>query len=143
MLLCSLLTTLTNLVLFLLINNQNQYIMYHVSLCILQNQRKFELYTVVQLITCILQQSVSFQVVRSVSKWSAGVDETEASIFSAYVDLIRQAKHFIYIENQFFITRSNVDEQKEVMNYIGYEIVQRIVEAHRCVHSLYQLKLVQ
>lgn len=67
------------------------------------------------------------------SKWSAGLDETEASIFSAYVDLIRRAKHFIYIENQFFITRSNVDEHKEVINYLGYEIVQRIVAAHRWV----------
>ncbi|MPC23114.1 Phospholipase D2 [Portunus trituberculatus] len=74
---------------------------------------------------------VKCQVVRSVGKWSAGVDEVEASIFSAYVDLIRRAKHYIYIENQFFITSSNVDEQKEVSNYIGYEIVQRIVEAHR------------
>lgn len=74
---------------------------------------------------------VKCQVVRSVSKWSAGLDETEASIFSAYVDLIRRAKHFIYIENQFFITRSNVDEYKEVMNYLGFEIVQRILEAHR------------
>ncbi|XP_063885233.1 phospholipase D1-like isoform X2 [Scylla paramamosain] len=74
---------------------------------------------------------VKCQVVRSVGKWSAGVDDIEASIFSAYVDLIRRAKHYIYIENQFFITRSNVDEQKEVSNYIGYEIVQRIVEAHR------------
>ncbi|KAG0713559.1 Phospholipase D2 [Chionoecetes opilio] len=74
---------------------------------------------------------VKCQVVRSVGKWSAGLDDTEASIFSAYVDLIRRAKHFIYIENQFFITRSNVDEQKEVLNYLGYEIVQRIVAAHR------------
>ena len=73
-------------------------------------------------------------------KWSAGFDETEASIFSAYVDLIRRAKHFIYIENQFFITQCNMHEQKDVFNYVGYEIVQRIVEADRyvfvclCVH---------
>ena len=37
------------------------------------------------------------QIVRSVSTWSAGV-ATENSIHSAYIDLIRKAKHFIYIE---------------------------------------------
>ena len=37
------------------------------------------------------------QVVRSVSKWSAGVD-TEHSIQSAYLEIINNAEHFIYIE---------------------------------------------
>ena len=37
------------------------------------------------------------QVVRSVSKWSAGVD-TEDSIQSAYLEVIKNAEHFIYIE---------------------------------------------
>ncbi|KAK8734536.1 hypothetical protein OTU49_005869 [Cherax quadricarinatus] len=74
---------------------------------------------------------VKCQVVRSVGNWSAGQDEDEASIFSAYVDLIRKAEHYIYIENQFFITCGNINEQKEVTNYIGHEIVERIVQAHK------------
>ena len=37
------------------------------------------------------------QVVRSVSKWSAGV-RTEHSIQSAYLEIIKNAEHFIYIE---------------------------------------------
>ena len=36
--------------------------------------------------------------VRSVSKWSAGVDDTEDSIQSAYLEIIKNAEHFIYIE---------------------------------------------
>ncbi|XP_045604222.1 phospholipase D1 isoform X2 [Procambarus clarkii] len=76
------------------------------------------------------KHQVKCQVVRSVGNWSAGLDEDEASIFAAYVDLIRKAKHYIYIENQFFITCGNINEQKEVTNYIGHEIVDRIVRAH-------------
>ena len=43
------------------------------------------------------------QAVRSVSDWSHGV-LTEHSIQNAYIQLILEAEHFIYIENQFFIT---------------------------------------
>ena len=37
--------------------------------------------------------------VRSSSAWSCGVKETECSIHIAYIQLIGEAKHFIYIEN--------------------------------------------
>lgn len=64
--------------------------------------------------------------------WSAGLDEDERSIYSAYVDLIRGAKHYIYIENQFFITNGgNIDGQRDIRNFIGHEIVERIVQAHK------------
>lgn len=76
-----------------------------------------------------------FQVLRSVGKWSAGLEEEEASIASAYVSLIRNAKHYIYIENQFFITCASSSGSREVSNYIGYEIVERIVQAHRLEHQ--------
>ncbi|XP_042214753.1 phospholipase D1-like isoform X2 [Homarus americanus] len=76
------------------------------------------------------KHKVKCQVVRSVGKWSAGLDEDESSIFSAYVHLISNAKHYIYIENQFFITCSNDNAHMEVMNCIGHEIVNRIVQAH-------------
>lgn len=46
------------------------------------------------------------QVVRSVGNWSIGChsENTEFSIHIAYLQLISQAKHYIYIENQFFIS---------------------------------------
>jgi len=44
------------------------------------------------------------QVVRSVSQWSAGTSSRESSIYLAYLTLIRTAQHFIYIENQYFIS---------------------------------------
>lgn len=46
------------------------------------------------------------QVLRSASPWSIGLnqDKVECSIYNAYVDLIQRAQHFIYIENQFFIS---------------------------------------
>ncbi|KAI0681699.1 hypothetical protein C8T65DRAFT_751386 [Cerioporus squamosus] len=46
--------------------------------------------------------------VRSVSDWSHGV-LTERSIQNAYIDLIRESEHFIYIENQFFISNTQDD----------------------------------
>lgn len=41
--------------------------------------------------------------------WSLGVEEGhhEKSIYEAYKDLIKNAKEFIYIENQFFICKQN------------------------------------
>lgn len=67
------------------------------------------------------------QLVRSVSTWSHGVN-TEKSIANAYVTLIRQANHFIYIENQFFITITGTGNSS-VKNTIGAAIVERIIRA--------------
>ncbi|XP_021721568.1 phospholipase D zeta 1-like [Chenopodium quinoa] len=50
------------------------------------------------------------QVIRSVSQWSAGTSQTEQSIHKAYCSLIEKAEHFIYIENQFFISGLSGDE---------------------------------
>lgn len=47
---------------------------------------------------------LSVQVVRSVCNWSAGVSVAESSILNAYIAEIERAEHFIYIENQFFIS---------------------------------------
>ena len=38
------------------------------------------------------------QLLRSASKWSVGIHRTEDSIHQAYINLITQAKHYIYIE---------------------------------------------
>lgn len=75
------------------------------------------------------QANVSCQIVRSVSKWSNGVD-TEKSIADAYCQVIRNSEHFIYIENQFFITATG-DKQSPVKNQIGAAIVERILRAAR------------
>ncbi|KAL7796537.1 putative phospholipase D [Trichoderma ceciliae] len=68
------------------------------------------------------------QLTRSCTKWSSG-HPTEHSIANAYVGAISNAKHFVYIENQFFITATS-DEQRPVSNKIGAAIVDRIVRAY-------------
>lgn len=67
------------------------------------------------------------QIVRSCTKWSNGTP-TEHSVQDAYCGLIRESQHFIYIENQFFITATG-DSQKPVRNQVGAAIVERIVRA--------------
>ncbi|XHG04355.1 hypothetical protein AWENTII_007628 [Aspergillus wentii] len=71
--------------------------------------------------------TMACQIVRSCAKWSHGSD-TEHSIQDAYAAIIRNSEHFIYIENQFFITATS-DAQKPVMNKIGSAIVERILRA--------------
>jgi len=66
------------------------------------------------------------QVCRSISDWSHGY-LTEHSIQNAYIQLITEAKHFIYIENQFFI--SNTKTGASVVNQIAGALAQRCIEA--------------
>ncbi|KAL6698269.1 putative phospholipase D [Trichoderma pleuroticola] len=68
------------------------------------------------------------QLTRSCTKWSSG-HATEHSIANAYVSAITNARHFVYIENQFFITATS-DEQRPVSNKIGAAIVDRIIRAY-------------
>ena len=69
------------------------------------------------------------QLVRSCTEWSHGIP-TEHSIANAYIKIIQTSQHFIYIENQFFITATS-DAQKPVKNKIGAAIVERILRAAR------------
>ncbi len=69
------------------------------------------------------------QIVRSCTKWSNGT-LTEHSIQDAYIDIIQRSQHFVYIENQFFITATG-DFQKPVKNQVGKAIVDRIIQAAR------------
>ncbi len=47
------------------------------------------------------------QIIRSAAYWSVGLDKAvETSILNAYYDLIDNSRHYIYIENQFFISKS-------------------------------------
>ncbi|KAL8134057.1 phospholipase D zeta 1-like [Apium graveolens] len=69
------------------------------------------------------------QVVRSVSQWSAGTSQTEDSIHRAYCSLIEQAEHFVYIENQFFISGLSGDEI--IQNRVLEAIYRRIIKADK------------
>ncbi|CAJ0942581.1 unnamed protein product, partial [Ranitomeya imitator] len=70
--------------------------------------------------------SANVQVLRSVDRWSAGCNE--CSILKAYLHCISQAEHYVYIENQFFISST---EGRTIHNMISDAIVQRIFWAHR------------
>ncbi|XP_037322952.1 phospholipase D2 [Pungitius pungitius] len=67
------------------------------------------------------------QVLRSADRWSTGTNEN--SILNAYIHTIENSEHYIYIENQFFI--SCADDGKTIYNGIGDAIVNRILRAHR------------
>uniref|UniRef100_H2U5X9 Phospholipase n=1 Tax=Takifugu rubripes TaxID=31033 RepID=H2U5X9_TAKRU len=68
------------------------------------------------------------QVLRSAADWSAGIKYHEESIHNAYVQVIAKSKHYIYIENQFFISCA---ESRLVYNKIGDAIIERIIRAHK------------
>lgn len=69
------------------------------------------------------------QVIRSAGSWSLGLKETEKSIQNAYLKLIETSEHYIYIENQFFVTTSHWDSVV-IENRIGDAIVDRIIRAN-------------
>ena len=71
--------------------------------------------------------TVHAQVVRSSADWSSGI-LTEHSIQNAYSEVIRNAQHYVYIENQFFITATG-DQQSPIHNTIGRAIVDAVVRA--------------
>lgn len=73
--------------------------------------------------------SVSMQLVRSCARWSNGTP-LEHSIQNAYINAIKSATAFVYIENQFFITATS-PKQAPVMNRIGAAIVERVLRAAR------------
>lgn len=78
------------------------------------------------------------QILRSATTWSLGIEETEHSIQNAYIKMIEDSEHFVYMENQFFITSTDVYNTR-IVNRIGDALVNRIIKAHengedwRCV----------
>ncbi|KAH3678225.1 hypothetical protein WICMUC_001654 [Wickerhamomyces mucosus] len=76
-----------------------------------------------------LTGSCEVQLVRSSCNWSLGLKEKESSIQNAYLKLIETSEHFVYIENQFFIT-STTFENIVIENRIGDALVDRIIRAH-------------
>ncbi|KAJ5463562.1 hypothetical protein N7475_008506 [Penicillium sp. IBT 31633x] len=76
-----------------------------------------------------LDGTCEVQILRSSSMWSTGTpDVTEHSIMNAYVKLIEESEHFVYIENQFFISTCEIEGRK-IENLIGDALVERIVRA--------------
>ncbi|KAG0234011.1 hypothetical protein BGW42_006992 [Actinomortierella wolfii] len=74
--------------------------------------------------------SQKVQVLRSSTLWSQGVD-MERSIQNAYLSLIENAEHFIYIENQFFVTLATENGNPDIKNTIGIALFNRIMRAHQ------------
>ncbi len=75
---------------------------------------------------CARRGHMKVKVLRSICKWSSGVSEKEASIYAAYLDVIKRAEHFVYIENQFFISSlAGPDVQNEIVK----TLLERILSA--------------
>ena len=86
-----------------------------------------------------INMEYNIQALRSVSEWSIGRSTPESSILTGYYKLIDNAKHYIYIENQFFITKpfskeerkqSGLNLNKLVKNEIGLHLRNRIERAY-------------
>lgn len=77
-----------------------------------------------------LSGTCEVQILRSASNWSLGIEDPEASIQTAYVEMIEGSDHFVYMENQFFITSTETMNVK-IVNRIGDALVERIVRADR------------
>ena len=90
-----------------------------------------------------LQMFPSSQVVRSCSSWSAGQDLTEFSIQRALVATIEEAKHYVYIENQFFVSYvkggslQEQFEQAEVLNKFWICLESFYFDRHRSIRSIH------
>lgn len=70
------------------------------------------------------------QLLRSAGNWSLGLHDHEQSIQNAYLKLIETSEHFVYIENQFFVTSCFI-EGTEIKNRVGDALVDRIIRAHK------------
>ena len=76
-----------------------------------------------------LDGTCEVQMLRSAGPWSLGTpDKTEHSIMNAYIKMIEESEHFIYMENQFFISSCET-EGATVHNKIGDALVERITRA--------------
>ena len=78
--------------------------------------------------------SSTVQILRSVGEWSLGLKIPENSILEAYYQLIDNAKYYILIENQSFISKSFEGANNKhflVENKIALHILNRILKAYR------------
>lgn len=72
--------------------------------------------------------SCRVQFLRSIGDWSVGFNLRENSIENAYINLIHNSKHLVYIENQFFISSL---PKYGVKNHIVDALVTRILRAYQ------------
>jgi len=73
---------------------------------------------------------VNCQLLRSVSSWSAGIPSLEQSIYKAYLTAISEAKHFIYIENQYFISSIDTTHPKNRIIKALYKRLHKAISEH-------------
>ncbi|PAA62626.1 hypothetical protein BOX15_Mlig032851g4 [Macrostomum lignano] len=81
------------------------------------------------------------RILRSLGFWSGGLSVAESSILQAYHYVIGKAEHYLYIENQFFIScclpsshASRMQSQRDstqVQNNLSWSLFRKIVEMHR------------
>jgi phospholipase D1/2 len=92
------------------------------------DQSEFAFKTFDKRVTVSSMFSNTVQVLRSAGHWSLGLksEHTENSIYIAYMELIDKARHFIYIENQFFISDTAGDPIK---NKIAQALILRVRRA--------------
>jgi phospholipase D1/2 len=77
-----------------------------------------------------LDGTCEVQILRSACSWSLGTpNKTEHSIMNAYVQMISTSEHFVYIENQFYISSCDVLGTR-IENKISDALVDRIKRAH-------------
>eukprot|EP01080_Neovahlkampfia_damariscottae_P006739 gene6739-10904_t len=67
------------------------------------------------------------RLLRSVTEWNSGV-KTEGSFLESYIKLIENAEHYVYIENQYFISGTE-DKKNGILNKVAFAIIKRIMKA--------------
>ena len=84
-----------------------------------------------EMITNLAENEWNCQILRSIDHLSATIEELENSIQFQYIERIRSAQRFIYIENQFFMgsCRWWKKVRGRSFNLIPHELSQRVVRA--------------
>lgn len=72
--------------------------------------------------------TLKIQLLRSSAEWSTGL-APEVSIYDAMLHHIENSQHFIYIENQFFVSKCGDGQTTPVRNRVAASICSRIVRA--------------
>ena len=88
---------------------------------------------IVLIFIILLLGNINCQLLRSASNWSIGLPEKqyEHSIYTAYLYAISSAQHYIFIENQFFISLASENSESPVKNLVAQAICERIKKAIR------------
>jgi len=72
-------------------------------------------------------KNCDIQILRSATTWSLGIPIVEKSIYKGYEHAIRNAQHYVYIENQYFI--SSLDPYATPQNKLLMAIYDRVHKA--------------